>query len=46
MCSVQAFNQPTFLEDLTGLTAMLRATDDLLAVWEDGDENVEDIDDF
>jgi hypothetical protein len=46
MCFVQAFNQPTFLEDLTGLTAMLRATDDLLAVWEEGDENVEDIDDF
>ena len=41
----QAFNDPAFLEDLTGLTAMRRAVDDMGDLdWDDGDED-EDGDD-
>lgn len=44
---VQAFNAPTYLEDLTGLTALRTATDELLAEWEhDDDPAAADIDDF
>lgn len=43
---VQAFNTPTFLEDLTGLTALRAATDELLAEWEAGDDDAADADDF
>ncbi|GAQ88871.1 ubiquitin activating E1 enzyme-like protein [Klebsormidium nitens] len=43
---LQAFNTPTFLEDLTGLTALRAATDELLAEWEAGDDSAADADDF
>ena len=35
----QAFNEPSFLEDLTGLTAMKAAADELEFDWDDdGDD--------
>eukprot|EP00271_Cylindrocystis_brebissonii_P016871 TRINITY_DN4158_c0_g1_i1.p1 TRINITY_DN4158_c0_g1~~TRINITY_DN4158_c0_g1_i1.p1 ORF type:complete len:220 (-),score=52.39 TRINITY_DN4158_c0_g1_i1:500-1159(-) len=37
---LQVFNEPSFLEDLTGLTEMLRATD-ALNIFSDGEEDQE-----
>jgi hypothetical protein len=44
---LQAINQPTYLEDLTGLTELINSVDSCQLDWIDDDaDNEQEIDDF
>eukprot|EP00850_Spirogloea_muscicola_P009336 SM000052S17728 [mRNA] locus=s52:323003:328039:- [translate_table: standard] len=38
---LHVFNHPMYLEDLTGLTALMKATQDVSITWEEDDEDVD-----
>ena len=43
---IDAINNPKFLEDLTGLTALHQMAELAVEGWDDGDEGASDVDDF
>lgn len=43
---LQVFNEPRYLEELTGLAEMMKSTDDVCVDWDEDEDEVEEEESF